>query len=346
MPFFRRGEKRLIGLDLGSSAVKAVEYTDYGDRLVVTGFSMKPLESKDLMLQALRDCIAEGNFHTKDVAVSISGRGVVVRFVNMMKMEDSELESAVKYEADKYIPFELDDVMLGCQKLESVKDSTMSEKEMKVLIVAAKKDLIEEIIDTVKKVGLAPTIIDVDLFALSNAYEMKQRLGPKVATGDKVDVLVDIGANKTSVAIVKNLTLRFAREFYIAGNDFTDTLARRLGLDLNEAESLKQNPAGREMELEEAVQQVLEDFASEVRLSFDYYESQYEEEVDEIFLSGGGAKLYGISQWLEQTFGKRVTLWNPFELIEVDESSVNAESFLRNASRMVVAAGLASRVRG
>ena len=346
MPFFRRGEKRLIGLDLGSSAVKAVEYTDYGDRLVVTGFSMKPVESKDLIGQALKDCIAEGNFHCKDVAVSISGRGVVVRFVNMTKMEEDELESAVRYEADKYIPFELSDVMLGCQRLENVQDPTMSEKEMKVLIVAAKKDLVEEVIDTVKRAGLTPTIIDVDLFALSNSYETKQRLGPKMETGGKVDVLVDIGANKTLVAIVKNLTLRFAREFYIAGNDFTDALAKRLGLDLHEAEVLKQNPAGREMEVEEAVQQVLEDFASEVRLSFDYYESQYEEEVDEIFLSGGGARLYGISQWLEQAFGKRVSLWDPFELMEVDETAVNPESFSRNAPRLAVAAGLASRVRG
>jgi len=346
MGFFRRGERRLIGLDLGSSAVKAVEYTDYGDRLVISGFSLKAVESKDLVDQAIRDCIAEGNFHTRDVAVSLSGRGVVVRFVNMMKMDESELESAVRYEADKYIPFELSDVVLGCQRLEGVQDATMSDKEMKVLVVAAKRDLVEEVVETAKKIGLSPVIVDVDLFALSNAYEMKQRLGPKMETGDKVDVLVDVGANKTSVAIVKNLTLRFAREFYIAGNDFTDAIARRLGLDLHEAANLKQNPAGREMEIEDAVQQVLADFANEIRLSFDYYESQYEEEVDEIFLSGGGARLYGMSQWLEQAFGKRVTLWDPFELMEVDEASVNPEGVARNAPRLAVAAGLAARVRG
>ena len=347
MPWFGAKRKRqLIGLDIGSSAVKALEYTEYGDRLVITAFNQKPLESRDMAAEIVRECILEGNFHTKNVASSVSGRGVVVRFVNMMKMDEDELENAIQYEADKYIPFELSDVVLASQKLEEIKDSTMSEREMKVLLVAVKKDTIEEHIDVIRRAGLTPRIIDVDAFALSNAFEMKERLGPKMATADKVDALVDIGSNKTSISVTKNLILRFSREFYIAGNDFTDAVAKRLAVDFQEAEAIKANPAGREAEVEESVSQLIGDFANELHLSFDYYESRYEEEVDEIYLSGGGAKLYGLAPALEQMFGKRVSLWDPFEGFDVDTSNVNADVLARNSPRLVVAAGLAARVRG
>ncbi|MCX7703139.1 MAG: type IV pilus assembly protein PilM [Planctomycetota bacterium] len=342
---FKKG-RCLIGLDIGSSAVKAVEFTDHGDRLAVTAYNQKPLESKEAAADIVRECIIDGNFHTRDVATSVSGRGVVVRFVNMMKMSQEELEKAVQFEADKYIPFELSDVVLASQKLEEIKDPTMSEREMKVLLVAVKKETIEEHIDILRKAGLNPQIIDVDAFALSNAFEMKELLGPKMAASDKVDALVDIGSNKTNISIVKNMALRFSREFYIAGNDFTDAVAKRLQMDLQEAEAVKANPAGREQEVEEAVRQLIEDFANEIHLSSDYYESKYEEEVDEIYLSGGGAKLYGLAQSLEQIFGKRVSLWDPFEGYDVDTSNVNTDALARNAPRLVIAAGLAARIRG
>jgi len=347
MGLFGFGKRRcVIGLDIGSSAVKAVEYTDYGDRLVITAYNQKPLESKEAAAEIVRECIIDGNFHTKDVITSVSGRGVVVRFVNMMKMTQEELERAVQFEADKYIPFELSDVVLASQKLEEIKDPTMSEREMKVLLVAVKKETIEEHIDILRKAGLNPLVIDVDSFALSNAFEMKERLGPKMAASDKVDALVDIGSNKTSISIIKNLSLRFSREFYIAGNDFTEAIAKRLLQDLQEAEAIKTNPAGREAEVEEAVKQLIEDFANEIHLSSDYYESKYEEEVDEIYLSGGSSKLYGLAQSLEQIFGKRVSLWDPFEGLEIDTSNVNADALARNAPRLVIAAGLAARIRG
>ena len=346
MGFLKKRDRTLLGVDVGTSAVKVVEYTDYGDRLAITSYNQRPVESKDLLAEALSACISEGRFHTRKTAVSVSGRGVVVRFVNVMKMSASEFESAMKYEADKYIPFELSDVVLGAQRLEGIRDQTMAENEMKALLVAVKREVIDDLVALMNQVGLVPVVVDVDSFALSNAYEMKHRMGPKMAATDKVDALLDVGANKTSVAIVKNMTLRFAREFYVAGNDFTDAIAKRLQIDLQQAESLKLNPAGREMELEDAVQQAAEEFANEVHLSFDYYESQYEEEVDEIFLSGGCARLYGLAQQLEQTFGKRVTLWDPFELMSVDEASVDMDALSRNAPRLVVAAGLASRVRG
>lgn len=347
MPWFGSKKRRqLIGLDIGSSTVKALEYTEYGDRLVITAFNQRPLESRDMTAETVRECILEGEFHTKDVVSSVSGRGVVVRFVNMTKMTEDELESAIRYEADKYIPFELSDVVLASQKLEEIKDPTMSEREMKVLLVAAKRETIEEHIDLLRRAGLTPTIIDVDAFALSNAFEMKERLGPRMATTDKVDALIDIGSNKTTISIIKNLTLRFSREFYIAGNDFTDAIAKRHSIDFQEAEAIKTNPAGREAEVEESVSQLIGDFANEVHLSFDYYESRYEEEIDEIYLSGGGAKLYGLTQTLEQIFGKRVSLWDPFEGVDIDTSAVNTDALARNAPRLVVAAGLAARVRG
>jgi type IV pilus assembly protein PilM len=339
-------KKILLGLDIGSSTVKAVELTDAGGIFYITGFAQKPLESKETLTETLSALVEEGGFKSKRVATAVSGRSVIVRYVNMMKMADEELRSAIRYEADKYIPFEVEDVILDCQRLEEAKERGMGENEMKVLLVAVKKSVIEERVAALVGAGLRPVVIDVDCFALGNAFELKTLNSPRFAGVEKLDALVDIGASKTNINIMKKQVSYFTREVYIGGNDFTDAISHRLSLDLHEAEVVKVNPTGRESDIEEATQQSVEDLANEVHLSFDYYENQFDEEVDEVFLSGGGAKLLGLSQIFERAFGKKVSIWDPVEDFEVGSDKVDANALHENASRLAIAVGLAARVTG
>jgi type IV pilus assembly protein PilM len=339
-------KKTLLGLDIGSSTVKAIELTDVGGIFYITGYAQKPLESKEALVDTIKAVVEEGGFKSKRVATAVSGRSVIVRYVNMMKMADEELRSAIRYEADKYIPFEVEDVVLDCQRLEEAKERGMGENEMKVLLVAVKKSLIEERIAALVSAGLKPVVIDVDCFALGNAFELKTMNSPRFAGVEKLDALVDIGANKTNINIMKKQVSYFTREVYIGGNDFTDAISHRLSLDLQEAESLKVNPSSRDAEVEESTQQAVEDLANEVHLSFDYYESQFDEEVDEVFLSGGGAKLIGLPQIFERAFGKKVSIWDPIEDFEMGSDRVDVNALRENAPRLAIAVGLAARVTG
>lgn len=338
--------RNLVGLDVGSNSVKAIEMTDLGDRFAITGYAQRPVESKDAVAEAVREAFGEGGFRTRQVVTGVSGRSVIVRYVTMMRMSDEDLRNAVRYEADKYIPFEVEEVVLDCQRLEEAKEPGMGENEMKVLLVAVKKTFIEDHVAVLMDAGLKPLIVDVDCFALGNAFELKLMNSPRFEGIDKVDALIDIGANKTNINIMKKGTSYFTREVYLGGNDFSDAISRRLSMDLQEAEVLKVNPGGRDAEVEEAVQQTLDDLANEIHLSFDYYENQFDEEVGEVFISGGSAALPGLAPSFERAFGKKVNFWDPIEDMEIRSGAIDPDELAANASRLVIAVGLASRIRG
>src|SRR5262249_35328109 len=130
-------KKSLVGLDIGSSEVKAVELTEFGDQLMITGFGRAKIPSKDGLKNAIAEALRHSGIKTKRVATAVSGRSVIVRYINMVPMSDDELKSALRFEADKYIPFELDEVILDCSRLEEQAPAGQ-EKEMKVLLVAVK----------------------------------------------------------------------------------------------------------------------------------------------------------------------------------------------------------------
>src|SRR6266850_800395 len=111
-------KKSLVGLDIGSSEVKAVELTEIGDQLMITGFGRAKVASKEGVRDAVSEALRRSGIKTKRVATAVSGRSVIVRYINMVSMSDEELKSALRFEADKYIPFELDEVVLDCARLE------------------------------------------------------------------------------------------------------------------------------------------------------------------------------------------------------------------------------------
>jgi type IV pilus assembly protein PilM len=276
-------KKSLVGLDIGSSEVKAVELTEVGDGLVITGFGRAKVPSKDGTREAIAEALRRSGIKSKRIATAVSGRSVIVRYINMVAMSDEELKSALRFEADKYIPFELDEVVLDCARLEEPAAAGAGNKEMKVLLVAVKRNVIDEHLQIVQSLGLTPVVIDVDSFAIGNAFEMNSLHSPRVDDDEKVVALVDIGAVKTNINILKGTTSYFSREVYLAGNDFTDAIARRLGVDPVEAGEMKSNPEGRQESIEESILPVLDDLGNEIHLSFDYFENQFDHEVDEVF---------------------------------------------------------------
>ncbi|MGQ9589544.1 MAG: type IV pilus assembly protein PilM [Planctomycetota bacterium] len=341
------GKKRnILGLDIGAHSVKAIELTQSGDEIRLTGYGRALVEEKDALKDAIADMLRNSHIRTKRVVTAVSGRAVVVRYISMLAMSDEELRSALRFEADKYIPFQVDEVVLDCERLPDAGDARgpEGEKEMKVLLVAAKQTLIDEHVQLVQDLGLMPVVIDVDTFALGNAFHLNAMHSPRVEDEERVIALVDVGAVKTNINILRNNISYFSREVPMAGNDLTEAISRRLGTEAQEAEKLKISPEGKEDVVEESMAPAIDDLANEIHLSFDYYENQYDREVDEVYLSGGTAKAPGLQAAFERVLDRKVQLWDPTENLDVRSDRVDVQDMKEHSSQLAVAVGLASRI--
>jgi type IV pilus assembly protein PilM len=153
-----------------------------------------------------------------------------------------------------------------------------------------------------------------------------------------------VGSVKTNINIIKNNTSYFSREVYLAGNDFTEAISRRLSIDVTEAEKLKVTPQGKEDTIEESILPTLDDLGNEIHLSFDYYENQYDREVDEVFISGGSARIPGLKASFERVFDRRIHFWDPTENLDVRGDRVDIQDMKDHGAQLAVAVGLASRI--
>jgi len=340
----RRKIKSLIGLDIGSRAIKAVELTREGHGFVMTGYGQTEVHDEEQRPEAILEVLRDNAFHTKRVVTSVYGKSVIVRYLSMVRMPDEDLRNAIRYEADKYIPFDVDDVVLDCQAFSEDPVET-AEGEMRVLLVAAKRALIDDHVSLLNGLGLQPTMIDVDSFAVGNAFELSRGAGFGDPENERAMALLDIGANKTNINIFFGGTSYFTREIYLAGDDFTQAICKRLGLDPETAELRKRDPGGHPEEVLEAVMPSFDDLANEIMLSFDYFENQFDREGEEVYLSGGGARLTGIETALERILNRPTHRWDPTDGIEIHAGTVDAELVRENASQLAVAIGLASRVQ-
>lgn len=344
------GKRSLIGLDIGSKVVKAVELTTGGDRPVVTAFAQAEIANPAQVNEVLSQIVSRGGFRTNRVATAVSGRSVIVRYINMPRMGDQELKNAIRYEAGKYIPFEVDEVVLDCQRL--AEEGEGEGKEMRVVLVAVKKSLIDSHVGMLEAAGLAPGIVDVDSFALGNAYELTAHGGN--VPENAVVALVDIGAYKTNINIVRQknvsgkrvLESRFTREVYLAGNDFTDAIQKKLNLDTNAAESLKRKPNGQREEVKEIVSSALDDLCHEIHLSFDFFENQFDMEVQHVLLCGGSSRIPGIEEAFARTFADRVGLsaWDPLSGVDIRLDRGTPDQIRMAGPQLAIGLGLASRV--
>jgi type IV pilus assembly protein PilM len=346
-----RKSKSVVGLDLGSSVVKAVEISLEGPEPVVTGFKRVEIPQGGNQAEAVATVFREGKFKSKRVVTSVSGQSVVVRYVPMVKMSDAELKQAIRFETDKYLPFELDEVVLDCQPLERAPvgaqaDTDNKAGQMKVLLAACKTKAIQEKIDLLLAQGLTPIAIDIDLFALANAWELCGLPAEELGEGEERAIaLVDIGSARTSINVLCGGETCFSREINIGGADMTQAVARRLGLELYEAEAIKRAAESKEVEVNTAISPVLEDLVSELSLSLDYVEHHEGVHVSEILLSGGGVLAPGAATYIEQATARTARTWNPLEGLRVDADRVDVEELEAWAPTLVVAVGLASRVR-
>ncbi len=334
--------KSFIGLDVGTHSVKALEMT-WTNGPVITGFGFAELPSPDAVPETVLELLRTNDFHSRRVVTSVSGKSVIVRYLTMFRMSPDDLRNAIRYEADKYIPFDVDEVVLDCQPFDVEGVGNLGSNEMRVLLVACKRAVIDEQLRVLATAGLHPELVDVDVFALGNAFELAVGINPEAGT--RVSALVDVGATKTSVNLMRAGVSLFTREIHTGGTGFTTAIANRLGLKHAEAEMLKRNPGEEHERVRQAVAPAVDDLAAEVRLSFEYFENQFEVGIDEVLLSGGGSRLTGLDQDLGRIFDRPTLAWDPTGDFPIAAGSVDVDLLNQHVPELAVAVGLASRVQ-
>jgi type IV pilus assembly protein PilM len=345
--------RSIVGLDIGSSAVKAVELKPAGKGFRVAAFGSEPVPPDSIVdgaiidgtavAEAIRRVFDSKAFKTKEVVASLSGNAVIVKKISLPVMTATELDESIYWEAEQYIPFDIQDVNLDYQILDS--GGTDSKGTMEVLLVAAKKDKIADYTGVIAQAGRTPVVVDVDAFALQNAYELNYGFEPRT-----VVVLLNAGASAININIIANEQSVFTRDISLGGNAYTEAVQRELNLPFESAELLKKGRPVDGATFEDVLpvlRGMTENVLLEVQKTFDFFKATAStDHIDRIMLSGGASRVEGFAEALQERFGTHVEMFDPFRKVTLDSKKYSAEQRETIVPTAAVAVGLALRRAG
>jgi len=351
--------KLAVGLDIGSTAVKMILLKEARRRgqlgYALQNFGMKPLPPEAIVdgalmnstaiVQAIQELMAELKIKQREVAIGVSGHSVIIKKISMPRMTQEELEESIQWEAEQYIPFDVKDVNIDTQILSG--DGNDASGQMDVLLVAAKKDMINDYTTVVSEAGLLPSVVDVDAFAVQNTFEVNYDIPRETV------VLINAGASVVNINILSGGQTVFTRDVTIGGNQFTEEIQKQLNVSYEEAEALKigggRNDADAVVpqEVERVIGQVAEQVAGEIQRSLDFYAGTAADSTfSKVFLSGGTAKIPALFKTIESRVGVPVEIVNPFRNIEIDNRKFDPAFIMDVAPTAAVAVGLGLRRAG
>ena len=346
--------KGVVGLDIGSSAVKMAELKEKKGDFQLQKIGIEPLSPEaivdgsimdsSLVVDAIHRLNAQAKVKSSNFATSLSGHSVIIKKIQVPAMSLEELAESIRWEAEQYIPFDINDVRLDYVVLDE--EAGLGDGgQMDVLLVAVKKDKVNDYMSVISQAGKTPALVDVDAFAVQNCYEVNYELDPL-----KVVALVNMGATVTNINILARGQSVFWRDISFGGNQFTESLQREYNLSFDQAEQLKRGQDVGAHSAEEARQvlaTVSADMASEIQKTFDFFAATSSEgPVDELVVSGGCALTPNLLQVLRERFGVPVEPMDPFRRVHFKESDFDVDWLRSVAPRLAVTIGLAIRKIG
>jgi type IV pilus assembly protein PilM len=340
--------KGLVGLDIGSSAVKAVELKKRGDSYELANFGLELLGQDTVVDGAIMDALSvsaaieriftENKIKTRNVATSVSGHSVIVKRITVSAASSQELDAAIPYEAQQHIPFDISDVNLSYQPL----GESPSGQGMDVMLVAAKREKILNHTNVLSQANKTPWVVDYDGFAMFNAFEANYEVSP-----DAIVALLNIGASITNIVVGRGGSPLFTRDVSVGGNQYTDILQKELDLSYEDAEKLKQGQEVGSVTQEQKIphlRSVSEILMLEVQKTFDFFrQTTSAENTQHIYLTGGSAAIEGLVEQLKEEFRVPVEIIDPFRKVTVDPEKFDRAYLQDIAPCLCVATGLALR---
>jgi type IV pilus assembly protein PilM len=341
--------KRPIGVDVGSSAIKVIELKPISKgpqkyQLLTLGIEeLTPQAIVDgaimdsaSVVEAIDRIFRESKMKNNDIATSLSGSSVIIRRISLPAMGEEELAESIKWEAEQYIPFDIEDVNLDYQILEG--STSEDPGSMDIILAAAKKDIINDYTSVITQAGKNPIVVDLDAFALQNAYEINypERLAGNFA-------LINIGASVMNITIYQRGSSIFWRDISIGGNQFTEALQKELNISYEQAENLKRGyeidgiPSQKTLPIINAVSEAV---VKEIQKTFDFVQTA---SLDRVVVSGGCTKISGFDQFISEKFSTPVEIMNPFRNISYNPKEFDPEYLNEVGPSFAIAVGLASR---
>jgi type IV pilus assembly protein PilM len=340
----------VIGLDIGTSSIKLIEIEESkgGHRLKNFGIGTLPKDAivngsivnHDAVVSSIQQILSNLKIKTRDVVASISGHPVIIKKITMPVATDEELEESIKFEAEQYIPFDLEEVNIDFQVLAVEEEKA---DQMNVMLVAAKKVMINDYTKVLADAGLTPVILDIDVFALENAFEINYPLEE-----EQNAALIDVGASTININVIKGGLSAFTRDVFLGGNQITEDIQKQFGISFEEAETLKTSGDVNRDDFggKEIVKQVCDNIASEIQKSLDFYSSTTYESVNKIYLSGGCAKIPFMKDIIEEKLNVSTEVIDCIRTVKYDENVFDPD-YIKDISPLAsVGIGLALRRLG
>jgi type IV pilus assembly protein PilM len=341
----------LVGLDIGSRTLKVAEVKETKAGPSLKSFAMLDIppglveegniRDPEELANSIRQLFKTNSIKEQNVAISTGGLSVIVKKIDVQQMEEDQLQETISLEAEQYIPFDISEVNLDFQILG---ESEHNPNQMSVLLVAVKKETINDYITLVDRAGLNPCVMDVDAFALQNIYEMNYD------STDENIALIDIGASKTSLNILKQDTSVFMRDVSLGCGEINQKIVSLIDCSLEESEKIKFSNETDKIsadDLREIVTSVIGAWCSEIKRAIDFFYSSYpDDHIDKILLSGGGGNIQGFRQLLATETSAEVEMINPFGNLNIDANRFESSYLERVAPQAAICMGLAIRKIG
>lgn len=344
-------KQSLVGLDIGSNSVKVCQVKPSKRGYALQSFGMIPLPPEAIVdgsimnaaavVDAIRELVQSQRIKAKEAAVSVGGNSVILRKINLPVMTREELEESIQWEAEQYIPFDINDVNIDV----AILNEHNEQGQMDVLLVAAKKDMINDYTGVVREAGLSAVVCDVDSFALQNAFEANYEFAP----GQTI-ALINVGASVVNINVINSGISAFTRDIAQGGNQYTDEIQKQLNVSYDEAEALKVGGGGSDadsvvpQEVERVMQQVSDTIANDVQRSLDFYgATAADATVHKIFLAGGCAKVPALARAIEAKTGVAVEEFDPFRQIDISARGLDPAFLRAQGPLATVSLGLALR---
>ncbi len=341
--------KNLVGVDIGTSSIKICQLkeTRKGPRLVKLGFTPLPRQTivdghvlnSQAVVDALGRTFQDAKIKDRDIALSISGQAVIIRKITVPMMTAAELDEQIQWEAEQHIPFDIKDVHVDYEVLRRRPEAG----QMDLLLVAAKREEVNDYTEIAKQARLRPVVVDIDAFTVQNLFEFNRGLSP-----EQTFAIINVGASLASINIISKGVSAFTRDIANGGNYITEQIQKQLGVPFEQAEEFKcQASLGGPQaapQVTSIIDTVCDSIAGEIQRSLDFFHATSgEPEMHRIFLTGGSSNLPQLMNAVGRRARVGVELVPPLEKIAVEGKDVNPQLLQMRAAQLCVALGLAMR---